>query len=163
MEHIHGSDFITEPGLTIPVVEKTLRERLSSDFDSEDNPADADSEATVFAKHIGGEHGANTFVIKTRFKGARVGFPSKPVDWGTYQFVWKIPYNDMPFEIKNFADVNMPQWNRVVRVFKRARRGLEMDGQNLASLNNYFKYTGWGFPIVVHPNYSRVSCGSGYP
>ncbi|MEM3974857.1 MAG: hypothetical protein QW320_10860 [Ignisphaera sp.] len=69
MKHLHGSSFITEPGLTIPEVEKTSHERLSFDFDSEDNPTNAVEEATAFAKHINDKYEANALVFETGFKG----------------------------------------------------------------------------------------------
>ncbi|MEM4846883.1 MAG: DNA primase noncatalytic subunit PriX [Thermosphaera sp.] len=112
-----GVGFLSEHGLTTPVVEKMLYDRLSFDFDSEDNPTNAVVEALAFAKHINDKYEANALVFETGFKGAHVVVPlSKPVDWEAYQLLWKKLYNEIPVESRKLVDINMLQWNRVDRV-----------------------------------------------
>ncbi len=112
-----GVGFLSEHGLTTPIVEKMLYDRLSFDFDSEDNPTNAVVEALAFAKHINDKYEANALVFETGFKGAHVVVPlSKPVDWEAYQLLWKKLYNEIPVESRKLVDINMLQWNRVDRV-----------------------------------------------
>ncbi|MEM4959785.1 MAG: hypothetical protein QXX12_07965, partial [Nanopusillaceae archaeon] len=47
-----GVGFLSEHGLTTPVVEKMLYDRLAFDFDSEESPLTAVSEALGFARLI---------------------------------------------------------------------------------------------------------------
>ncbi|MEM4976142.1 MAG: DNA primase noncatalytic subunit PriX [Desulfurococcaceae archaeon] len=112
-----GVGFLSEHGLTTPVVEKMLYDRLAFDFDSEDNPTNAVVEALGFAQHISTKYNATPIVFETGFKGAHVVVPlSKPVDWEGYQLLWKHLYNEIPAESRRLVDTNMLQWNRVDRV-----------------------------------------------
>ncbi|MEM4487460.1 MAG: DNA primase noncatalytic subunit PriX [Desulfurococcaceae archaeon] len=112
-----GVGFLSEHGETAPVVDKMLYDRLSFDFDSEDNPTNAVVEALGFAQYISTKYKATPIVFETGFKGAHVVVPlSKPVDWEGYQLLWKHLYGEIPLETRKLVDVNMLQWNRVDRV-----------------------------------------------
>ncbi|MEM3974760.1 MAG: DNA primase noncatalytic subunit PriX [Ignisphaera sp.] len=112
-----GVGFLSEHGLTTPVVEKMLYDRLAFDFDSGDNPTSAVVEALGFAKHISTKYNATPIVFETGFKGAHVVIPlSTPITWDAYQLLWKHLYNEIPPETRKLVDMNMLQWNRVDRV-----------------------------------------------
>ncbi|MEM4732750.1 MAG: DNA primase noncatalytic subunit PriX [Desulfurococcaceae archaeon] len=112
-----GVGFLSEHGLTTPVVEKMLYDRLSFDFDSKENPENAIGSALAFAKAIESEYGATPVVFETGFKGAHVVVPlSRPVDWEVYQLIWRQLYSRISAESRGFVDLNMLQWNRVDRV-----------------------------------------------
>ncbi|MEM4429599.1 MAG: DNA primase noncatalytic subunit PriX [Thermofilaceae archaeon] len=112
-----GVGFLAEHGLTSPVLEKMLYDRLSFDFDSEESPLTAVAEALGFAQYISAKYNATPIVFETGFKGAHVVIPLlKPVDWEAYQLLWKHLYNEIPAESRRLVDTNMLQWNRVDRV-----------------------------------------------
>ncbi|MEM1831067.1 MAG: hypothetical protein QXJ97_06000, partial [Desulfurococcaceae archaeon] len=111
-----GVGFLTEHA-TSPSPELMLYDRLSFDFDSDESPLTAVSEALGFAKLINDKYGAVPIVFETGFKGAHVVVPlSKPVDWEGYQLLWKKLYSEIPVESRKLVDINMLQWNRVDRV-----------------------------------------------
>jgi len=112
-----GVGFLTEPGLTSPVLEKMLYDRLAFDFDSEEDPDTAVSQALSFAEYLNNKYSVTPIVFITGFKGAHVVVPlSEPVDWEVYQLLWKKLYNEMTVDQRKLVDVNMLQWNRVDRV-----------------------------------------------
>ncbi|MEM0040772.1 MAG: DNA primase noncatalytic subunit PriX [Thermofilum sp.] len=112
-----GVGFLTEPGLTSPVLEKMLYDRLSYDFDSEEDPDTAVSIALSFAKIISEKYNAVPLVFESGFKGAHVVIPLlKPIDWEIYQLLWRKLYSEIPAESRRLVDTNMLQWNRVDRV-----------------------------------------------
>lgn len=112
-----GIGFVIDPGLTNPVLEKMLYDRVSFDFDSEENPNTAVSTALSFAKIIREKYNTIPLVFESGFKGAHVVIPLlKPVDWEIYQLLWKKLYSEIPVEARGFVDMNMLQWNRVDRV-----------------------------------------------
>ncbi|MEM1831718.1 MAG: DNA primase noncatalytic subunit PriX [Desulfurococcaceae archaeon] len=112
-----GVGFVIDPGLTNPVLEKMLYDRVSFDFDSEENPDTAVSRSLEFGRYLNDRYGVTPIVFKTGFKGAHVVIPlSKPVDWEIYQLLWKKLYSEIPAEARRLVDMNMLQWNRVDRV-----------------------------------------------
>ncbi|MEM1830526.1 MAG: DNA primase noncatalytic subunit PriX [Desulfurococcaceae archaeon] len=112
-----GVGFVVEPGLTSPVLEKTLYDRLSFDFDSEEDPDTAVSQALSFAGYLNNRYSTTPIVFESGFKGAHVVVPlSKPVVWEVYQLLWKKLYGEMVVDQRKLVDANMLQWNRVDRV-----------------------------------------------
>ncbi|MEM4452897.1 MAG: DNA primase noncatalytic subunit PriX, partial [Thermosphaera sp.] len=112
-----GVGFVIDPGLTSPVLEKMLYDRVSFDFDSEENPDTAVSRSLEFGRYLNDRYGVTPIVFKTGFKGAHVVIPLlKPIDWEIYQLLWKKLYSEIPAESRSLVDMNMLQWNRVDRV-----------------------------------------------
>jgi len=108
--------FLTEHGLTTPIVEKMMYDRVSFDFDYEEDPDTAVSQALSFAEYLYNKYDVTPVVFESGFKGAHVVIPlSKPVDWEVYQLLWRKLYNEMTDQRK-LIDTNMLQWNRVDRV-----------------------------------------------
>ncbi|MEM4625076.1 MAG: DNA primase noncatalytic subunit PriX [Thermosphaera sp.] len=107
-----GIGFMNTHGEITP--DKVLYDRLSYDFDNEQDPAGAVNAALDFAKTIETELDAVGIVFTTGFKGAHVVIPVMPaVDFETYKGVWK---RLLQFTDKSFIDMNMLQWNRVDRI-----------------------------------------------
>lgn len=94
-----------------------LYDRVSYDFDSEKDPAEAVKAAVFFSRILEKEYGVTPVVYKSGFKGAHVVVPlSETTDWAGYELLWKHFYSLIPLEFKPLVDKNMLQWNRLERV-----------------------------------------------
>ncbi|MEM4436132.1 MAG: DNA primase noncatalytic subunit PriX [Thermosphaera sp.] len=110
-----GVGFVSDP--VDPEPGKMLYDRLSFDFDSEEDPGTAVSQALSFAEYLNNRYSTTPIVFESGFKGAHVVVPlSKPVDWEVYQLLWKHLHSEIPVEFRRLVDINMLQWNRVDRV-----------------------------------------------
>ncbi|MEM1842251.1 MAG: DNA primase noncatalytic subunit PriX [Ignisphaera sp.] len=112
-----GIGFVSDSVDPEPEIGKMIYDRVSFDFDSEENPDTAVSTALSFARYLNEKYNTTPLVFETGFKGAHVVVPlSKPVDWEIYQLLWKKLYNEILVEARGLVDMNMLQWNRVDRV-----------------------------------------------
>ncbi|MEM2288696.1 MAG: hypothetical protein QW503_06385 [Sulfolobales archaeon] len=112
-----GVGFVSDPVNPDPEPGKMLYDRLAFDFDSEEDPGTAISQALSFARYLNENYSTTPLAFESGFKGAHVVVPlSKTVDWEVYQLLWRKLYNEMPPETREIVDMNMLQWNRVDRV-----------------------------------------------
>ncbi|MEM4854712.1 MAG: hypothetical protein QXE75_04765, partial [Sulfolobales archaeon] len=112
-----GVGFIADPLDPDLSVEKMLYDRLSFDFDSEEDPGTAISQALSFAEYLNNRYSTTPIVFESGFKGAHVVVPlSQPVEWEVYQLLWRHLYVEIPPEARRLVDLDMLQWNRVDRV-----------------------------------------------
>jgi len=112
-----GIGFWVDPFVDTLEQDRMLYDRLSYDFDSEENPELAVNIALGFANTLVENYGTTPIVFRTGFKGARVVVPvSKPMNWEGYQLLWRHLLKLVPKEHRSLVDRNMLQWNRLDRV-----------------------------------------------
>ncbi|MEM1907683.1 MAG: hypothetical protein QW562_07600 [Thermosphaera sp.] len=100
-----------------PTEDIMLYDRISYDFDDEEDPQEAVYGAVKFARTIKEMYGITPIVFESGHKGAHVIVPlSRPTNWRGYQFLWDHFYGLVPNEFRGFVDKNMKQWNRIDRV-----------------------------------------------
>jgi len=106
-----------ETGDLEPVLESMYYDRLTYDFDSEENPQLAISTAREFSSIVKDKYGCDVVLVKSGFKGAHVYIPLKqPISWEDYQILWKTLLKLLSEEKKQLCDYNMLQWNRLSRI-----------------------------------------------
>ena len=91
-------------------------DRLAYDFDSEDPDQSLDA-AFDFSNKVRLKYGADSVIVKSGLKGAHVYVPlAKLVDWETYKSLWLSLSNLISEQHKHMLDVNMLQFNRLIRI-----------------------------------------------
>ncbi|MEM0114086.1 MAG: hypothetical protein QW253_05770, partial [Metallosphaera sp.] len=91
-----GIGFLGEPSLSSLSVEKMLYDRISLDFDYEEDPDTAVSRSLEFGRYLNDRYGVTPIVFESGFKGGHVVIPlSKPVNWEVYQLMWRKLYSEI--------------------------------------------------------------------
>ncbi|MCW1308383.1 MAG: DNA primase noncatalytic subunit PriX [Candidatus Parvarchaeota archaeon] len=99
-------------------LDNVMYDRISFDFDFEEDPSKAVNQSLDFARSVESEYDSTPLVFLSGFKGAHVVVPlSRGINWETYRLVWKhLIDRHVSLNSKHMLDMNMLQWNRVDRV-----------------------------------------------